>query len=167
MKGAVMTKKEISTPQLYDRFMQRVAVAFFVLSLNYVADIVRVYSSEEVDQILGYASKASAIAVLLLILPSFIPLMRRRYNNKSACREPEGFIVEGFKKATLKAFSFTFLVLVYGQMFAEELLLEITGEVAIHFVLAMLLGTASVSFFFAIRDDSDEEDDDFGVEPEA
>ncbi len=147
----------LTTPQLYDRFMQKTAIAFFILALNYVIDIVQYYAAEDVSKILGYLGLGGAAVIVILLFPDMVRLMRLRRQNTVSCREPEGFVVENFKKAAAKGFMITFLFLTFLKIVTKNLLADLPAAVVVNITLALLLGTVSIAFYIFNRDDGEDE----------
>ncbi len=158
-----MTKqKPISFVEQIDKMHQRIAMGVFLVAIAYAISVIRFLVSEEISGILDIFSKVLGIAIIILVLPAFLKFVNMRRKNKGACKEPEGFVIEMFNKATGKAFQFTFLFLVVLEIIGKNFLAHLPGEFLIKLIISVTLAIFSLSFFFLNRaGDAEETEDNF------
>ncbi len=158
-----MTKsKKISVAEQVDSMMQRVALGVFLVSIAYAISAIRFFVSQESVEMLDIASRALGVLIIILVLPGFIKFMILKRNNRQACKEPEGFVVEMFNKATGKAFQFTFLFLVAFEFVNDDFIAGLPSEFVIKLILAVTLAIFSLTFFALSRvDEHPEHEDEF------
>ena len=158
-----MTKqKPISVVEQIDKMHQRIAIGVFLVAIAYATSVIRFLVNEETSELLDIFSKVLGIVIIILVLPAFLKLMNMRRKNKGACKEPEGFVIEMFNKATSMAFQFTFLFLVVLEIISKNILAHLPGEFVIKLIITVTLAIFSLTFFFLNRaGDTEETEDDF------
>lgn len=155
-------QKQVSIAEQIDRMHQKIAVGVFLVAIVYAISAAQFLISEETKGILDIISKILGITILFLVLPAFLKLMNMRRKNKGACKEPEGFVIEMFNKASGKAFQFTFLFLVALEIISKNVLANLPGEFLIKLIISVTLAIFSLTFFFLNHDgDVGETEDDF------
>lgn len=147
-----MTKgKKPSFPEQIDKMMQRVALGTFLVAVAYAIITAKFLVAEETGEILNIIAKVLGVLIIVLILPGFVKFVNMRRKNREACREPEGFVIEMFNKATGKAFQFTFLFLIFFEIVSKNYLTHLPGEFFIKVIVSVTLGIFSITFFFLNR----------------
>ena len=97
------------------------------------------------------------------MLPQFFQLIRRRKGLGIGSHEPESFVIDVYKRAAERAFSFTFIFLLFMDVMTGGMFSVLPAEITIKIVIAVSLAIFALSFFIFNRT-SDGEDDDFGEE---
>lgn len=159
-----MTKqKPISIVEQIDKMHQRIALGVFLVAIAYAISVIRFFVSEEISGILDTFSKVLGITIIILVLPAFLKFVNMRRKKRGACKEPEGFVIEMFNKATGKAFQFTFLFLIALEFIDKNYLAHLPGEFLIKLIISVTLAIFSLTFFFLNRpEDAGETDEHFG-----
>ncbi len=146
-----------------DKMHQRIALGVLLVAIAYATSVIRFLVSEEMEGILDIMSRVLGITIIILVLPPFLKFLNMRRKNRGACKEPEGFVIEMFNKATGKAFQFTFLFLVALEVIGMNYLDHLPGEFFIKLIISVSLAIFSLTFFFLNRaGDAGETDDHFG-----
>jgi hypothetical protein len=158
-----MTKqKPTSFVEQIDKMHQRIAIGVFLMAIAYAISVIRFLVSEEMNGILDTTSRVLGITIFILVLPAFLKFVNMRRKNRRACKEPEGFVIEMFNKATGKAFQFTFLFLVALEFMSSSYLTQLPGEFFIKLIISVTLAIFSLTFFLLNRaGDVGETEDDF------
>ena len=143
--------------------MQIIALAVFLMAVAYAISVLEFFVSEDVKAVLNISSQVLGIIILLIVIPAFVKFMRMKRKNRESCKEPEGFVIEVFDKATGKAFQFTFIFLIILEFFSGSYLLHLPGEFFVKLIITVTLAVFSLTFFFLNRDWGQAEvEDEFG-----
>lgn len=155
-----------SVAEFVDIFMQRIALGVFLVSLAYGASALIFVSDGEIASYLGKAKLGLGILAVILVLPQFIKMVRFKMKRPSDGCEPEGFVVDVYKRAAEKGFAFTFIFLLIMDVVTDKVVTDLPPKFFIEVVIAASLAIFSLSFFFLNRETDDrEDDDDFDHEP--
>jgi hypothetical protein len=158
--------KHISAAEFVDAFMWRIALAVGLVSLAYASSALTFVVADSVSYYLDKVNLVLGLAAVALILPQFLKMARHKARNLSSTMEPEGFVVDAYKRAAEKAFSFTFIFLIFLDIMIENVWANLPAEFLINVIVSFSLATFSLSFFFFSRSHSDEDaEDDFESEP--
>lgn len=144
-------KKKASVAEQIDKMMQRVALGTFLVAVAYAIVTAKFLVTEETGDVLNIIARVLGVLIIVLILPGFIKFVNLKRKNREACREPEGFVIEMFNKATGKAFQFTFLFLIFFEFLSKSYLTHLPGEFFIKVTVSVTLGIFSITFFFLNR----------------
>ena len=144
-------KKKPTVPEQIDKMMQRTALGTFLVAVAYAIVTAKFLVTEETGEVLNIIAKVLGVLIIVLILPGFIKFVNLKRKNRDACREPEGFVIEMFNKATGKAFQFTFLFLIFFEFVSKSYLTHLPGEFFIKVIVSVTLGIFSITFFFLNR----------------
>ncbi|MEE8295146.1 MAG: hypothetical protein V3R64_05500 [Sphingomonadales bacterium] len=144
-------KKKLSFAEQIDKMMQRIALGTFLVAVAYAIVTAKFIVTEETGDVLNIIAKVLGVLIIVLILPTFIKFVNMRRKNREGCREPEGFVIEMFNKATGKAFQFTFLFLIFFELVSKFYLTHLPGEFFIKVIVSVTLGIFSITFFFLNR----------------
>ncbi len=151
-------KKTISAAQLYERITVRTAIAILLLAANHCLELVAYFSEAGLAKVLDKSGVVFAALVIVLILPSAVQLKRYKRIHAGSCREPEGFILEAFKKASLISFGASFISLSLFKPLALLNFNEMPADFMLNLALSILLGSMGIAFFYYSKDDSEEDD---------
>ena len=105
-----------------------------------------------------------SLLVLVILLPVFIRFVRLRANKDCDWSQPGGYVAEIFGKACVRAFSATFVLLIVLQVVADKYFAALPTAFFLSVILALSLGVLGLTFFYLVRSDEDELDDEFGGE---
>ncbi len=153
-----------SAAQFYERFLGRVTLGLLLLAIALVIDCAGYFVDAATDEVLRYVRRTLSVVIIIVVAPSTLKLMWNRWKSDSPHREPESFVVEIYKKASLHGFTFVALALVVlqGVLGAGESTLP--ALFFIKAVLAAMLLVTSLSFYLQMQVDDDLEEDDFDDE---
>ena len=99
------------------------------------------------------------VLAIIVVLPQFVKLIRLMARMRSGQCEPEGFVVDVYKRAAERAFAFTFIFLLFMDFMIGRFWTELPADFVIEVVIAVSLALFSLSFFLFNRDDGEDEDD--------
>ncbi len=155
-----------SAAEIVDKFMQRTALAVFLISLAFACTALRFVVEGDIASHLGKAKLVFSVLAVILVLPQFIRVMRLAIKNRASGCEPEGFIVDVYRRASEKGFAFNFIFLLIMDVVTDNLVTDLPPKFFIDVVIAASLAIFSLSFFFLNRkSNADEGDDEFESEP--
>lgn len=151
-------KTPLSPAQFVDKFITRTAIGVFLVSLAYAVSVFEQLLAGEGVEILDKVGKALGIAAIVIVLPGFISLIRRRKSLNIGSDEPEGFVTDVYKRAAERAFALTFIFLLFMDVMTGRALSNLSAEVAVKMVIAVSLAIFSVSFYLFNRVSDDDTD---------
>ena len=157
------SKEQASIAEQVDQMMQRIALSVFLVAVAYAISTARFLVDESTKDVLDNISRVLGVVILVLLLPKFLKFVALRRSNRTACKEPEGFVIEMFNQATGKAFQFTFIFLIALEFASDTLLANMPGEFFVKLTITFTLAFFSLTFFFLNRA-QDGTDDGFDVE---
>lgn len=144
-------RKPISIVEQIDKIHQKIALGVFLVAIAYAISVVKFLVSEETGGMLNIISKVLGITVIALVLPAFLKFVNMIRKSPGACKEPEGYVIEMFNKATGRAFQFTFLFLIALEFASESYLSHLPGEFFVGLTISVTLAIFSLAFFFLNR----------------
>jgi uncharacterized membrane protein len=147
----MVEKSKMSVAEQIDRAHQRIALGVLLVAGAYFISVVKFFVTPQVSGILDIASKVLGVATIVLVLPSFLKFVSMRRRNREACREPEGFVIEMFNKATSTAFKATFVFLVFLEIVSTNFTADMPGEFFVKLIMTVTLAVFSVTFFILNR----------------
>lgn len=154
-------EKNIPPAQMVDSFLRRVVVGVFIVALKYAASALEQVSNEPLAGYLDIGQLVSSIIVVVIVLPAFVSFFRARALPECRQAETDSYIAEMVKQSALYAFSGTFVFLIA----LEVLVKKITATPPVSFYLDIVLFVAltifSVSFYLLVRDDGEDEPDEW------
>ena len=156
-------RKPLSSAQFVDRFMTRTATGVLLVSLAYAATTVEYFAPETLAFYLDKLALILGLLAVVIVFPQFVQLIRRRTKLGIGKNEPEGFVIEVYKRAAERAFSLTFIFLLFMDVMTDRGLAGLPAEVVVETIIAFSLAIFSLSFFIFNRA-FDGEDDDFDEE---
>lgn len=159
----MLATKQESMAQFVDRFLQLITLGVFVLAFSYAVGVAKYFAPHEMLVTLDMVKTGLAFLGSATILPPFIKFVRMKKKCGSSFAEPNGYIVEVYRKACEYAFAFTFVLLILLEPIAVGFLTDIPAALYIHVTLTVSLLSLSLSFFFMSRG-GDGPDDDFEEE---
>lgn len=151
--------------QLYDRFQHRSAISMFMLALAYVIDVARAFVADDLSSLLRVPQLALAILLVLNLLPVVLKVKWVKYKRHPGCNDPDGFVANAFKEASVRGFATGFIALLIVGQASKTYLAHWSTITFVNAVLALMLGVVSISFLMATREP--ETADEFDVEPDA
>ena len=153
---------KVSVAEQIDRMMQRIALGVFLVAITYGLSVAEFFVSPQTNEILNNVIRVLGVGIIVLVLPQFLKIVMMKHKNREAFKDPEGFVIEMFDKATGKAFQFTFLFLVFLEFASDSLLSHLPGEFFIKLIIMVTLAIFSLTFFFLNRaGDAPGPEDDF------
>ena len=158
-----MSKKKPKSPaEIADQAMQYIAIGIFLVALAKASSALIFFAGEDMVSLLRYAKTGLGILAVIVVFPQFVRLVRLKMNIPSGCAEPEGFIIDVYKRAAERAFAFTFVFLVFLDYMTGNSWSHLPTEFVADLILAASLAFFSLSFFvFNRAGDTDEGEDDF------
>ena len=155
-------KTSTSVAEQLDKIMQKTALGVLFVACAYTMSILKIFFDEPISTILDFTKLALGILTVVMILPGFVKGIQLRKKYGAACKEPEGFIVEMFNKATGKSFQFTFIFLIFLEMISRSHFAYLPTEFFLKLTIAVTLAIFSLTFFYLSRSDSyDDTADEF------
>jgi len=157
-----MNARTTPTPaELADRSVQLVAWMMFALALALSLSVVEFFVSDSTAGIIDAGSKVLGVAILglgaLLFFWKFRSMSRDELRRQVA---EDGFLQTAFQKAMARSWMLSFLLLVILQALDNlvlERLPELTVEIVIQSVLAIMLLFFSITFLLLTRSSSSDE----------
>ena len=157
-----MNARTTPTPaELADRSVQLVAWMMFALALELSLSVVEFFVSDSTAGIIDAGSKVLGVAILglgaLLFFWKFRSMSRDELRRQVA---EDGFLQTAFQKAMARSWMLSFLLLVILQALDNlvlERLPELTVEIVIQSVLAIMLLFFSITFLLLTRSSSSDE----------
>ncbi len=154
-------KNRLSSAQFMDRFLRRIAIATFLISVYLGLTVVMEYVSGVTADRIDMATLALGIIAVILVVPSLL-LYKIKYPGSRL--QPDSFVADAYRQATERSFGLTFIFLVLLGTWANNDPAPFTASIAINATLALSLAIFSVNFFYLTRPVAGEEDDDFDRE---
>ena len=157
-------KKPLSSAQFMDRFMRRIAIAMFLISVCLAAIVAREFVGEATSDMIRWGTKGVAIIAVLLVLPMFVRALLYKVRNPSAKFQPDSFVADAYRQAAERSFGLTFIFMTLLDIWANNEPAPFSASIAINVTLAVALAFFSLSFFYLIRPVAGEDDDEFDGE---
>lgn len=148
-----------SPARVAETMMQRSAIAMGMVTMAYALSVTMQLVDGPVVRYLDWIQMALGLGVLVVVLPTFIKYSRLKTRLKDTCREADSFMANAFNQAARKAFSLTFVFMVVLQMLTRRHFTDLPTDFFINVILTFSLGVFSLTFFFLVRDNHDENDD--------
>ncbi len=115
-------------------------------ALVYSVNVVEVFVSEALADLLGYGQILLGLLLLLGYLPALL-FLKSRGGRPTGRDSPEGFSNLSFRQATFSAFSLTMVFLIILNVLDNKILAQITAKTAIDLVIVFALTAFAASFF--------------------
>lgn len=155
-------KKTPSPAEIFEKAMQRIALGVLLVSLANLMKILKYVLSPDFAAALDMAELGLGALAVIVVLPHVIKLVALKMRLPSCEHEPEGFLVDVYKRAAEKGFAFTFIFLLFMNFMTSRSWAEFPAELVIEIIIAVSLAIFGVSFFVISRSyDDDENDEDF------
>ncbi|WP_262694266.1 hypothetical protein [Kordiimonas aquimaris] len=159
-----MFHSDESHAQLYDKFLNRIALGLLIVAFSLGVDCMRYFVELEVGEALRYVRRGMTVLLFIVVLPTFIKVMMLRFKNRTACQEPESFIVDIYKNASVHGFTATMLMLLTAQVIVGP----DVGVLPTEFFIKVILGggflAVAISFFVQQRGSDDDESECDNIE---
>ncbi|WP_417459997.1 hypothetical protein [Kordiimonas sp.] len=157
-------KKNISAAQMVDSFLRRTAVCVTIVAFIYGVQAFEFIAPAAIADRIDSLTLVLSILVLVLMLPSFLrfTIFRRSENCRQA--EADSYMADRFKLAAHHAFTATFVCLILLQAISRAFEAEIAHLPVAFFLdmaLAVSLGAFGVGFYLLVRENHDEDLDEW------
>jgi len=162
-------KNTLSMAEETDRFLKRVALVTFLVSVAFVFRAGRLMVDPDIAGYLRIGQVVFGLSILFILLPTALRYSRKRSGcPKEACNNIDGYMYQMFQKAGFTAFKFGFIFFSMIDIFLVDFFEAYSVELLLRVGVSALLGAFSISFFRLVYADSEDElDDEFGGGAEA
>lgn len=151
--------KDFSVVQFSDRFLTRSAYAMLLVAVGYFAEAATPYVSQQTAWLLGYVGMAVSAGIFIFLLPPFITYVRH-------CRGKgghfEGFVLEIFRKACVRAFEVTFIFLLILEVLSRSVLEIVPARTFLQVAVAVCVASMGITFWILNRQARGDEIDEDG-----
>lgn len=147
-----------TTAQIVDTFMQRTAVGLVLIASKFAVTAAAHFLPVTAEDFVDITAVLLSIAAVFVVLPSFGRYVAARQKDKSCFANVESYLAEMFKEAGMRAFSATFVLLIGLQIFTDLAQPGLPVVFYLDLIVAVMTGSAAISYFLLIRDDTEEED---------
>jgi len=147
-----------TTAQIVDTFMQRTALGLVLIASKFVLTATSHFLPAASEDMVDITAVLLSIAAVFVILPSFSRYVAARQKDKSCFANVESYLAEMFKEAGMRAFSATFVLLIGLQIFTDLAEPGLPIVFYLDLIVAVMTGSAAVSYFLLVQDDEEEED---------
>jgi len=158
-KSSVMKPQHPSPAQFIEKFMNRVAVGVFLISLAYASSAMMFVVSEAMALYLDRLSFGFGLLAVAVVFPSVVKMIIAKRRAGAGSHQPDGFVVDAYKRAAERGFALTFVFLLLMDFLTGRFFVDLPAEFAIQIILAISLAIFSLSFFIFTREEGDEEPD--------
>ena len=152
-------RPEESPAEALDRFLQRLAIGVFLLGISFALSAANFVASEEVLDIIRPIRKVFGLAVIVIVLPPLLKAFKFKGHVLQKCYEPEGYVVEMFKRACVMAFSLTFVTLIIIERITDAGLIDLPTPFFLRIALSISLDVFALTFFMSTLASDDDEDE--------
>lgn len=154
----IFGKKSESLAQLTERLQSYSAIVVTLIGVAFGCDAFAVISAPATAELLQQANDIIMVAVMLGAALMF--WMWVRLSPASRCKgEPEGFITDVSKKATLYAWTLTALLLIFWAPILDAAALDWPVAVVTELTVAASMLVYGAAFFLLSRESGDDADD--------
>lgn len=154
-----------STAQMIDTFLQRTALGLVLIATKFAVTALAPFFTAVNEGLVDIITVLLSISAVLVVFPSFSRYLDRRRKDKAGCKHMESYLATMFREAAIRAFTATFVLIVGLQMFVDLASSDLPVPFYLDLIMAVMAGSAAISFFLLVRDDEDNADDD--LDPEA
>ncbi|MCB1024247.1 MAG: hypothetical protein KDB79_07650, partial [Acidobacteria bacterium] len=149
-----MNKKK-NNAEIADRHQQLITLALLFWALKYVASAAKVI----VEGSTVFYLDLIEIVFVVLGLGIFITIIFSKFRNLSKAErrsyiDPDGYLFSIAKKAMSRSWAITFIVLAFLEPVTKHYLADLPPRFFIKAIIALLLGTFSITFFILDRKES-------------
>lgn len=148
-------KKETGA-QLHDRFLLRSAISMLLLAVIYASDAVRHMLAGNVVDLMKQAEQLLAVLLMINLLPVTLKLIWRKRIARECRGEEDGFALSTYNRSIVKAFAVGFISSIVALQLSEGMLSYLPATFFLNSILALTLGTLSISFLLMSRDTADD-----------
>ncbi len=146
--------------EVADRLLLRMTIGMGFLS---VAHALSAATYVVTDVVAGYLDNlATLLSVLLAIVvfPVLIKFSRFRKEEQCDSSGAESYISEVFTRASVKAFAITFIFVMVLEPVSERYFTDLPTVFFLNLILSLALGALCLTFFYLIRNDTDDFDEE-------
>lgn len=151
--------KGFSVVQFSDRFLTRSAYALLLVAVGYFAAAATPYVSQQAVRLLDYLGMAVSAGIFIILVPPFITYIRHCRGKGSHF---EGFVLEIFRKACVRAFEVTFTFLVVLEVLSRSVLEIVPARTLLQVAVAVCVASMGVTFWILSRQARGDEIDEDG-----
>jgi hypothetical protein len=152
-----MTARQQFLAEASDKFLTALVISLMLFALDYATGAATHLVSPEWAHWLDGAGKVlgllGTLVVLFIILSKFLRMTR---SERRQYLSDEGYLMEMFRRAGVKAFFLTWLLLAFSKPFLKRYPLDLPGEFYAQAIMAFMLATFAILFAFFARTDNDE-----------
>ncbi len=149
-----------SVAQFIDRFLLRTAIGVALVAVGQAISAAMHVAGDDVAGMLDKLALLLSVAVIVIVLPVFVRLVRMRLDKSCDYSEADSYLAQVLNKACVFAFSLTFVLVVGLKATSGRLFVDQPPDFFLSIIAAASLGIFSVVFFVAQHSD-DEPADEF------
>ncbi len=158
-------KKPEPIAEVLDKFMHAVAIALLLFSLKFATSAAMHFADGSLLNILDWTEIVLTGLAVIILIPAGFRFKLLKYKPEHRFFEPNGYVIDIFRRSFEKGFSITFLMLVILDVATKRHFTEIPTAFFIEIILVVMLGSFGIAFFLlSHRADTDLFDDGEGVE---
>ncbi len=137
------------------------ATGMSMLSIAYAMETVNIYNDERWDSVFSKIQTGFAVTIMLagipLLLVSVLRAIRARRAGQDSGGGEAGYVQSMFNTVATRAFSFTFILLLFTESIGTRLAPEQSADFFLNALIAVILTFFSLSFWFEILNSSIQE----------
>lgn len=147
-----------SMPQIADSLLSRTALGVLLLGAANAGSALGYLLGEDVATLADRARMVLAVAMVALVLPVLLRFLRARRSGLCDLSESDSYLSQVFARASVFAFTVTFLLTVALEATAGTFFAGMPTEFFLNVILAVSLWVLGGAFFFLTRGDDADED---------
>ena len=151
--------------QFVDRFLQRTAIGVLLLGVAFAVSAAMYLVTESTALYLDKLTLLLGLIAIIVVLPGFIKLMRLKKNKQCDWSGSDSYMSGVFNKACVSAFEATFIFLIILEPVTKKYLTNQPTDFFINVILSLSAGVLGLAFFYRMRKDTAELEDDFTEGP--
>ena len=146
------SKVKVDPAEAVDDFVSRIAIVMLIMSVNFALTAGQFLVGDAVAEIMNNVQLFVMLAAVVWIAPS---VWRCVVSGVHDLLVPDSYILSVFKKAAVKAFSLTYLFLIFADVVARKQSFDIPTEFYLSCALAFTTAVFSLAFFIFNRSDDE------------
>ena len=154
------THEEHKQAEFLDRFMRRTAIGVFLVSLAFASSALSFVVGKPLAFSLDKLELGLGLLAVIIVFPPFVKMIRRKFRDRSAVHDSDGFVADAYKRAAEKGFSLTFVFLLFMVFVSGRYFPDLPAVFFINVILAFSLGIFSITFFRRLHSNGDDASDD-------
>ncbi len=152
--------KNKSIAEQTENFTQILGYAIFGASIFHGLEAAEYLVNDQLAKTLSNASLALGIVIMAIVLPLGFRVSSLRKQDPSGYAEPEGFVIEMFKKAAFTAFALTFLFTAFLKILPRKFYPDLPPGFWLELTMIFSTLVFGLAFFFLSRAGGEETTED-------